>query len=470
MLSLASIRQLAILIRSSAAGLFGTLLLSASCLAAIPADTVWELRSGGSDTLCGGGFSAANKGATGTDWTQQNGAKYTYTADLSASGTTTLTSAGSNFTNDILGNVIRITGQGDYCVTAFTSTAAVTVDRSLGTFSGATGYLGGGRASFSNVNSVAVAGNLVYVYAGGGAYTISSNISNDAAVTWIGYNTTRTAFNTDATLPTINCGANSITMLSVHAGAAGNEVRNLAFNANSQTGATAVDLAHFQANARRCTATGFATGFHTSWNLNHFEDCYTSGCTTGFGTASNSLVTLTGCVASGGSTGFNTSTSQVVLTDCIATGCSGVGFSIGNAGSIVTNCSAYGCGGDQFSLNANNIVARNCIAYGGSAKQFNAVTTANHCYLINCAADAGGTGQTANFNAWEISGLITLTANPYTNTGSGNYALNSTAGGGTLCKGAAAPSAFTGISTTNGLDIGAVQTANTGGGPTYFAR
>lgn len=51
---------------------------------------------------------------------------------------------------------------------------------------------------------------------------------------------------------------------------------------------------------------------------------------------------------------------------------------------------------------------------------------------------------------------ITLTANPFVNAGSGNFALNSTSGGGPLLTATGWPLKF-GSGTTNYLNMGAVQ-------------
>lgn len=52
---------------------------------------------------------------------------------------------------------------------------------------------------------------------------------------------------------------------------------------------------------------------------------------------------------------------------------------------------------------------------------------------------------------------ITLTANPFVNGSSGNFALNTTAGGGAAARAANFPGAFGGGLTTGYLDLGAVQ-------------
>ena len=52
---------------------------------------------------------------------------------------------------------------------------------------------------------------------------------------------------------------------------------------------------------------------------------------------------------------------------------------------------------------------------------------------------------------------VTLTANPWTNSSSGDYSLNSTSGGGAALKGLGYPSTFPGGTTATNQSIGAVQ-------------
>src|SRR3990172_522671 len=73
---------------------------------ALPATTVWEVRTDGNDAN-GGGFVT---GASGTDRSQQAAAQIAYT-DLVIGGTTTeLTSAAFPFSAAEVGNILNVTG------------------------------------------------------------------------------------------------------------------------------------------------------------------------------------------------------------------------------------------------------------------------------------------------------------------------------------------------------------------------
>lgn len=61
------------------------------------------------------------------------------------------------------------------------------------------------------------------------------------------------------------------------------------------------------------------------------------------------------------------------------------------------------------------------------------------------------------------TGAITLTADPFTSKSSGNFSLNSTAGGGALLKAAGFPGTFPGGTTTGYIDVGAAQSQASGG-------
>jgi len=90
---------------------------------------------------------------------------------------------------------------------------------------------------------------------------------------------------------------------------------------------------------------------------------------------------------------------------------------------------------------------------------------------VNAANIAGAAASTSNafganggnYSSWNGSfGDVSLTANPFTSAGTGDYSLNSTAGGGAACKGAGFPGVFPGGLSTGHADIGAVQSG--GGG------
>lgn len=429
---------------------------------AIPADTVWEVRTTGSDTLCGGGFSTANKGATGVDYSQQDAAKYTYTADLSGVGTTALTSAGALFTNDILGNVIFISGQGFYCVTAFTNSSTVTVDRALGTFSGATGYVGGSLASPGNAFLAHVASNTIYIKSG--TYSVTSASTNVAsgcinmtggaatAITRIiGYGTTR---GDNGTKPILQAsGIATFTMAFVNNSCSVENITLDGAGLTSSRGFSAATQSNlYNCIVKNCTNNAYLTA--SSYN------CEATGCATqpafSGGTAVN-------CVANNNTvTGFTGTT----CFGCISsnnTGASSDGFQPNAGVSFIINCTAYANGRNGFfagtQATTRFYLFANCIAYGNTAFGFTATAAMDNAFLFNCA---GGSNTSGNFDSTKLTsgkniGFATLTSNPFTNSSGDDYSLNTRVDGGALCRAGSYPPSFLGLSTNRYQDIGAVQ-------------
>jgi hypothetical protein len=424
---------------------------------ALPSDTVWEVQTTGSDTAAGGGFSTSNKGATGLDLTQgANQAVTTFTANLSAVGTTTLTGVG--FSNTMLGNVINITGQGFYCITAFTSSTAVTVDRALGTFAAATGSVGGALASPSIAALQAANGNDIYIKAG--TYAISSASTGVAGgcvspgtgnIRVIGYSTNRTPWNTDTSpLLQIQSGVSSASIIQGQG-----SFFNLTLDANLQTTA-------------RCTSSSGANPFVRCTMKNataspsgneRFIFCQFTGFTQACVNNNNAFFCEaygnTGLVYRGGNGGYQ-------WIGCISYGnSSGSGFQPQGAGSILISCTAYNNGGDGFDLSAGTPSAVTCVncyseANGGYGFKGSAASPLNYVTLINCGAYNNTSGNTGQTSRMATTGFQSLTTTAFINATSGNFALNSLSGGGAMLRGAGYGTFLRGISVT-WPDIGAVQ-------------
>ncbi len=111
----------------------------------------------------------------------------------------------------------------------------------------------------------------------------------------------------------------------------------------------------------------------------------------------------------------------------------------------------------------------NTIFYGSSVLALSGGTAAFPGIIAGAQASAsnGFGGNAINYNNWAGSpGDVTLSTNPFTNSGSSDFSLNSTSGGGVLLKGAGNPGVFPGALSTGHPDIGAVQAASGGGGST----
>src|ERR1043166_7369624 len=107
---------------------------------ALSANTVFEVRNGGSDTN-GGGWVTGSSASGGTDWSQQTAAQYSVTDGVTA-GSTVITSATAAFGTDVVGNIIYVQGgtgavsSGWYQIISRTSSTTITVDRLTGLTSG----------------------------------------------------------------------------------------------------------------------------------------------------------------------------------------------------------------------------------------------------------------------------------------------------------------------------------------------
>src|SRR5712691_11517011 len=144
------------------------------CVAAITANTIWEVRPTNGSNLNGACFDSTIANA-GTDYSQQNTAQLSL-SDMATTGvTTTVTSVTGGFTAAMIGNCLRIDSGtnwtlGWYQITAVTDTNTLPVDRAPTSAAGVsgTGKVGGATKSFVSQTTATlaaklVAGNTVYV-------------------------------------------------------------------------------------------------------------------------------------------------------------------------------------------------------------------------------------------------------------------------------------------------------------------
>jgi hypothetical protein len=441
---------------------------------AISNATVWEVRNGGSDTACSGGFVA---GASGTDYSQQAAAQYNNTDLASTSGATNpsvVTSASHSFVAADVGNIIRVTAgtnwtAGFYQIVSVSGGAA-TLDRNVGTaatLSAGSYCVGGAFATPGQGGAAMIASNTLYIKYSVTAYTCSATsnvaggrVTNSGGGFVIGYDMTRTLDNTDANMPTLQPSANSVTVLT-NTNGSGGTVRNLKVaNPSAFTSCTGFNYSASTVLIERCTADSLTIGFSSSTTASDVHNCLASNCTTGF-----QVGIAYGCVALSCATGFSTSGGGVCV-DCLAINGAGTGFaSSTNTLSVYINCTAYGrtgATGYGFGSSAYDRLI-NCVSYGNSQFGYN-VTTSTTGKLINCAGGNNTAGNTASgWRSDQLTGFITLTADPFTSAAGNDFSPNNTAGGGALLRAAGWPATFPGLSTTSRLDVGAVQHQDSGG-------
>lgn len=169
---------------------------------ALDAAIVWEIRPGAGNANNGGGFKA---GATGTDYSQQNAAQFSGSADMEAHASTQwIVKPGAHTpTAADVGNVVKITAgtgwtAGYYEITdqdgTYWTLAGAAAPSAAGNANKATWYMGGACASIANIYNIIVAGNFIWYKSG--TDTLTSNYSFAAGtmaapIRLHGYNSTR---------------------------------------------------------------------------------------------------------------------------------------------------------------------------------------------------------------------------------------------------------------------------------------
>lgn len=442
---------------------------------AISAATVMDVRSTGSDTN-GGGFVT---GSSGTDFSKQD-APAISVADAVANGTTTITSATASFGSTHPGNLIYVQGgTGSLAaswrqVVSVTNATTIVVDATVASGTGITLKLGGAFASPGQASAVAtVSGNVIQVKSGSYSFSATNNVSGGrvtlaSGVSLYGYETTRYDV---AARPVFNAAAASMTCVTGAAGSvvSGVEVTNTGANA-SVIGITPGT----NGLTDRCKVTGCATGFnHTA--TGRVTDCEAVSCTVGF--AISNTTTFIGCKTSAcASYAFQEQGASIVtFVDCLAIGTTaGRGFSISASGSgTFANCLSRGhrgVNGRGFELgNRSELV--NCRSEDNTDYGFYTSTTGNlQVRLRSCSGYNNLANTNSPFLATMITNLIACSADPSVDAVTGDYRLNSVAGGGLLLRGTGWPQAYPGLAAANAPDIGPYQSAASGTTGIYRRR
>jgi len=461
---------------------------------ALPATSVWEVRGGAGNDTNGGGFDSTG---SGTDYSQQDsknsGGNNQSVTDLVTNGTTTVTSATASFTSAINGNIVYIQGgtgsitAGWYRLTYVNSTTCTT-DRSTGLSAGtgATMNIGGALATPSQAHTNAVAGNIIYFKASANyTFTSTLSLSKDSRSTTplklIGYTSTRT----DNGRATFTTATNSTPILSITGTCVNVEVDNISFTTTASVkddcfkcGTTGYMFAFFN-----CVVDGFTTGFDSNSNNAQpliIGNCEVKNCTTS-GISNGSSTYIYDSYIHGNAIGMQNPSAagsggnnEFLVVNCIVASNTSQGMNM-TAGSVngsfchvdVSYCSFYSNTGDHIKItvggNAAGLAVRNTIFYGGSAYAIN-FTVASQYTMMYLRYNAFGSNSSGNYNNCPTgTGDVALSSNPFTNAGSGDFSLNSTAGGGAACKAAGFPGAMIGGG-TGYVDIGALQHQDAGGG------
>lgn len=437
---------------------------------AFSATTEWEVRTTGSDSN-GGGFDTA---ASGTDFSQQDSPQVTYT-DLVIDVTfnTKITSSGHPFTSAHPGNIINVTGGTGFTVQRIQILSVVagvaTCDKAVGTVgsTGGTGNLGGGLLTIQKAADLIVDKNIIHIKAG--TYTLTVGVSfpntSGTGVTRFvvqGYDTVHG--DTTGTRPLVTTATNSTNLFGFNGGGGVTRafVKNINFSNTAGTRAFGV----------------YAAGTYVCAMV---EDCIFDGFTTAIIADGSSAGESIGFAAI--NCEFKNNSISCVETRYCGThlhGCyihdntkDGIRCDLTNQSVSLSRCIFANNG--RFAVYMPNgsgeLAAYNCVFYNNgltfSGNPFPALAVANSLgigLIVNCILYGGGTGggmgyfgpsgaasdrleevigrnnaaDVALFAAQKYSSYhdVLLTANPFNNAAGGDFTLNNTAGGGSVCRNA----------------------------------
>ncbi len=421
----------------------------------------------------------------GVDYSQQDAAQFSLTTASTVHSTTTqINVAVGDHTvsaNDV-GNIFNNTG-GSATVQRLEITAVDiannrwTVDKAAGT-SGQTltGSFGGAVAHPSNIASVVVGSNIMFIKYNATAYTFTSGLSiSGSGVLVIGYDSTRTVGNNDANRPILRTGANSITLFS---GFAQGVWRNLSFDNPSSFNSNTGIVTGGNSFIYNCK---FDTIKQIAINLNNqsaaidceFVSCGSANLAANVAGASSFIqrCIFRSCSTAGAS-------AVVVLLsgngssaiECVITGTTGGGtaMTLGAAYSHAYRCVVHnntgGVGSHGFTMSAVPTLLEACIAYGNAGWGINTPTATTNQRLTRIVRCATGNNTLGHINPTGSSidqqiSCVTLSGDPFIDATSFNFGLNGTSGAGASCRDI--PVVFPGGTMTSYTDIGAVQHAPT---------
>ena len=394
----------------------------------------------------------------GVDYSVQDAAQISV-ADAVANGTTTVTSATAGFSGAVVGNVARI-NNASYDIVAVTNATTIVVDRGVTTGSSLALIIGGGFATPGQAGAYMANNHTLYIKSGtytfgGGSANTSGNALGLGIASIYGYSTNRRPGNSD-TKPTLDAGAASITLIGIGGGSANIETVSFT-NSGSRASVTGINDAATQAIRRNLSFDHIATPY-TSGQLNHWSDVYCNACGSAFvGNGNHHLRWVANAPVAAV---FGVSGAGYYVRECIAIGGAPTDAHFGVSTGYYDSCISYGAtgtNGNGFFFNTDRGTAVNCISYGNAQKGFRTLTSQGMCSMVSCASGGNGTDYDTQFLSYQKVNCLTLSANPFTNASGNDYSLNSSAGGGALCRGAGIPGTWPGLSTTGYRDIGAAQ-------------
>lgn len=464
---------------------------------------IFEARTTGNG-FNGGGF-CPTLPSVGTDYSQQNSPQLSLTDVASLNATSspcTITSVTGGFTAAMIGNIICSEGTGvawnkfRAIITGVTNTNTATIEAidvsthaSAATATGGTFHVGGcldgvhylfgitGTGTDSNPLAKGHAHIKAGTYASYG-FPLGTYSGADDAYIVEGYTTTRgDGAPTRPVLELVTGQAYSNTLITADGEYA--TIKNIIFDANGEADSCLAESSSLAVSFINCGFTGgIEWGLNIQGNAIEFDGCdiYLNGDT------AQASITF---VDSGGIMTF--ASEATVFKNCRIYDNTGPGVYLDDI-AILSRCLIYGNNGCGIYCDAvrpyvieHNTVYGNVLAglafdganVGGAAQVDNNIFAGNGGYGWH--SDTTDYSVTENAGAhWRNNAFydnddgdafqmpagadsITLSADPFTNAAGDDFSLNNTAGGGADLRGAA---------TTANLDVGALQSAPSGGGGT----
>jgi hypothetical protein len=457
------------------------LILSASpAFATFGAATAWDVRTVGLDT--NGGAFDSGVGSPGTNESLGSGTAITITL----TGTTTGTgSPVFSATTHGPGNFVHI-ASGTGCTVGWyeilsQSAGTATFDHAMGSSTNiCVGTIGGSLLVPLTAINLMAGSNTVWIQSGTYTQTAHGSITNalNPSPTYItGYASTH---GDNGTAPLLTTSTNSVDIFRFSAGNfwvfTNISMSNTAAtrgNGFQQTGGSPT----YSLACTQCILDGFLnaingdnSGAHGQW-VNVLLDRVEIKNSTGdaiVNTAGSDLI-ITNSYMHGNSRGPNTNFNYQIVIGSLFTANTNENYKISGGtlfkaiNSNFSGATALSADGLRFDTSISTLVdIENCIMYGNAGWGFHALTGTpvfvannNNAYGANTLGDRSGISVG--------TGDVTLTATPFTASGSGDFSLNSTAGGGAALKGVGFPGIFPAGTTTGHIDIGAVQSAGGGG-------
>jgi len=448
-----------------------------SCCGAFNAATAWDVRTTGNNAN-GGGYQV---GATGTDYSQQDAAQFSYVDILINAATTKATSVARPFSAVDPGNVINITGGAGCTVQrvqmASQAAGLATFDKALGVAgSTCTGELGGSLLTIGVASALMVTGNTTYIQTG--TYTLAAtvNINNALSLTFTGYQVTH---NDNGTKPLITSSTNSIALFTFNGNGG-----SLIYMNNLSMSHTAAIRGSGVTNAisaiatptlflQDCILDGFDYGVYGLQSSSRFIIIWlinteVKNCTAGGVITYGSIYGNSCNVHDNTGRGIDSTTNgEMRLIRCKVTdnAAAGVAIGAGASGMILD--------GNTIANNGNDGVHGGSIV--GSLEMVDNIFYGNTLYGVYILGITGwqvvrnnayGANGTAPHYAVVRNGIgdVALVADPFTASASDDYSLNNAAGGGAACRSTGLPGAMGG-GTTSYLDIGVAQTVGAAAAP-----